>query len=188
MRSGWFSVSVKTTQIWPDRIHVEARVPLLGRLISSGYDGTVGWATGEDGALRQLAGRELQEFLLGQRLDRLVRLFELYPSRHLLPAGTDGSQRVELKTTFGTSETWTFDPATGLLRSTDGQRDEGPKKGVVRVVSRFEDYRNVDGLVLPFKCEVQDGKDQFTVAITKIEDNVSINASSIEIPASVKAP
>ncbi len=188
LQSGWLKVSAKTTQLWPDRVLVEAKLPLIGKIISSGNDGVTAWAAGDDGSPRKLQGRELQEFVLGQRLDRMVHLLQLYPVRRLLPGAAAAPQQVEMGTTFGTQELWTFDPATGLLQSTDGPRDEGPKKGVLRVVSQFDDYRKVDGFTLPFRAVMRDGKTELTIIVTKLDDDVPLDAAAIAAPAKLGTP
>jgi hypothetical protein len=189
MQSGWFKLAVKTVQEWPDRVLMEARMPLTGSVVTSGYDGQVAWAA-DKGGPRRLAGRELQEFVLHQRLDQIVRLSELYPSRRLLPA--DGAadpavRKVVLGTSFGTEETWSFSVQSGLLAATEGLRDEGPSKGVVDVTTRLDDYRTVDGVTLPFRAAIRDGSSELNVVVNKLELSTQ-PGPPIAAPDTLKAP
>jgi hypothetical protein len=189
MKVGWFKVAVKTTQLWPDRVLIEATLPIIGKNVSSGYDGAVAWAAGDDGSPRRLQGREMQELVLGQRLDRIGRLLELYPVRRLLPPAAGAAstaQQVEMNTAFGTQEIWTFDPATGLLQSTDGLHDAGPKKPLARLVTHFEDYRKVDGLTLPFRALLDDGKSKCTITMTRLINDPPLDATIISAPPDLK--
>ena len=189
-QAGWLKMSTHTTQLWPDRVLTEGKLPIIGSTVTSGYDGTAAWAA-DKGGPRRLQGRELQEFVLHNRLDRMTRLFELYPKRRLLPAvvGADAvAPRVEMSTSFGTQEIWTFDPKTGLLRTVEGQEDAGPKKGVVDMTVQYEDYRTVDGLTLPFQATIQGDDSKLTLKITKLESSAEASGIAIAAPADLKQP
>jgi hypothetical protein len=186
LQSGWLKVTVKTTQVWPDRTLVEARLPLIGKTATSGYDGSIAWSPGDGGSPERLQGRRFNEYVMDQRLDRTARMLELYPGRRLL-SQQGGAAVVELTTAYGTHEQWTFDTVTGLLRSVDAERDEGPKKGVVRVQAAYDDYRTVDGLTLPFHMSMSDKDKKFTATITQIDNNAAVDAGIITPPAELVA-
>jgi hypothetical protein len=191
MKAGWIKLDARTTAQWPDRVLVESRLPIVGTRISNGYDGATAWVTEAGGSARRLQGRELQEFVLGQRLDRMTRLFELYPQRRLLPpkaGGGAGPPQVEMTTQFGTRETWTFDPASGLLQAAEGMRDGGPKKGLIRIVTRFDDYRTADGLTLPFHAALQSGDSSMTLTVNAVHDNVPVDPAAFTPPKELGAP
>jgi len=191
MKAGWIKLDAKTTSQWPDRVLVESKLPIVGTRITNGYDGSTAWVTEAGGSARRLQGREFQEFVLGQRLDRMARLFELYPKRRLLPAkagDTAGLQLVEMTTQSGTTEVWGFDPATGLLQTAEGERDGGPKKGLIRIFTRFDDYRTVDGLTLPFHASLKSSDSSMTVTVNAIHDNVPVDATVFTPPKDLGAP
>jgi hypothetical protein len=191
MKLGWLKADAKTTTQWPDKVLVETRMPVVGTRLTNGYDGSVAWVTEVGGSVRRLQGREFQEFVLGQRLDRMARLFELYPKRRLLPpqgGDTAGLQLVEMTTQFGTTEVWGFDPATGLLQTAEGEHDAGPKKGLIKVFTRFDDYRNVDGLTLPFHAALKSSDTSMTVTLNAIHDNVPVDPALFAAPKELGAP
>lgn len=186
LQSGWLKLTVKTTQVWPDHTLVEARLPLLGKSATSGYDGSIAWSPGDSGSPERLQGRRFNEYVMDQRLDRTAHMLELYPGRRLL-SQQGGAAVVELTTAYGTHEQWTFDSATGLLRSIDAERDEGPKKGLVRVQAAYDDYRTVDGLTLPFRMIAADKDKKFTATIIQLDNNAAVDAAIIAPPVELLA-
>jgi zinc protease len=143
-----------------------------------GFDGQVGWTREPDRGLRTIEGTLLQQFALKYRLDRDARLDQLYPTRQVLPdALIDGRNQhvLKLTTTFATQELWYLDATTGLLTSTEVIENRGAKEGAVRVTTTFEDYREIDGVRLPFRTIVHDGKRTRTVSVMSIANNGPIN-------------
>jgi zinc protease len=188
MALGWhINADEETVQQWPDRgvQHVKAGGWGWSGTFSSGFDGKVGWKEGPREPLHPLQGTQLQQYILNLRLDRETRLDELYPVRRLLPDRMiDGKNNhvLELSTTFGTQEIWSFDATTGLLTETDVVQDRGPKDGLVKVVTRLSDYRDVDGVRLPFRMVVQDKERTYTVQVKSVTDNVSIEPRKFAPP------
>jgi zinc protease len=178
---------LETVQELPDRIVSRAKVKMLGKTVaefSSGYDGTVGWSLTKEEGLRRLEGAELQQMILDSRLDRELRLHELYPIRKALPPQSiDGRSHevLEMSTLFGSSEVWYFDAGSGLLTRTERVKDD-PKKGKLQVTSTFRDYREVDGVRIPFRTDVQEGKDKFTIKIKSVTHNVPLDAGTFTKP------
>jgi hypothetical protein len=173
------TVRLDTVQARPDRVIDRGEVSGWGWFakFSRGYDGKVGWQLEPGKPLRHLEGAYLQQLILRFRLDRDAHLNDLYPGRRALADTViDGrTQRVvQLSTAFGTNEVWSLDATTGLLTRTEVVEERGGAEGRVKVVTTFQDYRLVDGIKLPFRRIVQDGRRRTALTIRSIEDNVAI--------------
>jgi hypothetical protein len=58
--------------------------------------------------------------------------------------------------------------------------------GAVEQTSEFSDYREVDGVKIPFTVKVTSTIQRFTIALTKVEHNVKIDEALFSKPATVK--
>jgi len=74
-----------------------------------------------------------------------------------------------------------FDPDSGFLvrLQTEG---EGPN-GKVNIDSTFDDYREVDGVKLPFLIHQSLGEFSFTIKLTEVKHNVEIDDAKFDKPA-----
>ena len=145
--------------------------------VSRGFNGTTAWDQGPEQPLRLLQGEELGQYVLTNRLDRDVHLKELYPARRsLADRPVDGKlfRAVEMTSTSGQKEVWYVDPATALL-----VRIESSTKGVVRVLG---DYREVDGILVPFQVSTGDGKRSLMMRAKSIKHNVPLMTEDFASP------
>jgi zinc protease len=181
--SGGVTANLETLQQYPDRFITHSQVTVLGGIpvpglgFSSGYDGTIGWESVPKEGFHTVENDRLQQHVLASRLDREARLNEIYPGRKLLPdAIIDGKPQhvIELSTTFGTREVWFFDAASGLLTRTETQGLDD-KKSPIKVTNTFGEYREVDGVQLPFHTDVQEGADKYTIVVKSVTHNVPID-------------
>jgi hypothetical protein len=183
------------------QLHVRQQRPDLvserGRLggwgwsgaVARGFDGMVGWAEGPDEPIHRMEGARLQAYLLKSRLDRDARLTEFFPRRTLLPDRTvagNVQHVVELSTTFGTQEIWYFDAGSGLLVATDTEADRPGKDGAATVRTTLEDYRVVDGVELPFRRVVQDGKWKYALEVVSLSNNVALTHGDFVPPKEIR--
>ena len=58
-----------------------------------------------------------------------------------------------------------------------------PEAGPLEQVVEFADFRDVDGIKVPFKLKNSNAMQTFTVAITKVEHNVKIDPALFAKPA-----
>lgn len=61
-----------------------------------------------------------------------------------------------------------------------------PEVGEVEQTSEFSDYREVDGVKLPFGIRVSSAAQSFTISVTKVEHNVKIDETLFSKPGSAK--
>lgn len=167
---GWLSATLKSTLVQPNLFLDEAS--MLAVSSSSGYDGHAGWK--RDGSkLESLQGSELTRMLRGHSLDWYLKLQSWYPVRKRLPdAELEGTpvHVLELTASTGEKEIWRLDARSGLLRQVEGfafEKDKPPTKAV----TTFSDYRKIDGIVLPYKTTITDGKRTFTAVVGSLKHN-----------------
>jgi hypothetical protein len=177
--------TLETVQERPDRAAQWGEIESVGRF-STGYDGRAGWNLDPMEGLSEMKGLALRHFVLEMRIDRDVRLLELYPSRKALPDRQSGSRTlrvIELTPSQGLPERWYFDTATALLVLREYTEDRG-KAGRVAVTVRYDDYRTVDGMRLPFRLEVREARDDpFAVQVTSVTHNQPIDPARYARPA-----
>jgi zinc protease len=59
-----------------------------------------------------------------------------------------------------------------------------PEVGEVEQTSEFSDYREVDGVKIPFRVQVTSAIQSFTISVTKVEQNLKIDDTLFSKPAS----
>lgn len=137
----------------PDRWVELLDAPENDGVTGRGYDGAIGWSSNlTETGLRRLGGAELESRRRQAAFHRPLRLRELYPQLELRGAETlDGRRHQVVAATppVGQAETWYFDDVSGLLVRRDVVLD-GPL-GPFPVSERYLDYREIDGVVLPFR-------------------------------------
>src|SRR5215475_11818691 len=123
--------------------------------ISHGFDGVVGWSVNKavmGPGFRELSGKELAAEKRDAEFYSEVRLKELYPRMTLrgkMKVGVREAYVIEAKPAEGNPEKWYFDTQTGLLVRTDSVRERA--EGVrIPCATYLKDYREVDGIKLPF--------------------------------------
>jgi hypothetical protein len=61
-----------------------------------------------------------------------------------------------------------------------------PEVGEVEQTTEFSDYREVDGVKIPFGIRVTSALQNFSISVTKVEHNVKIDETLFSKPASSK--
>ncbi len=167
----------------PNRNAAIITIPGFG-VVQEGYDGKTAWAQDPQSGLREKAGAELGAAKLDGEFYKPVKLKQLYPK--IVVKGKDkvGDKDVyvvEATPAESATETWYFDAQSGLLLRQDAERESPQGKQAVQ--SFLEDYKDVDGVKLPFS--IRQVTPQFTITI-KIEDvksNVPIDDAKFKKPA-----
>jgi carboxyl-terminal processing protease len=143
----------------PDKSVTLISVPGAG-VMRRGFTGEYGYQQIPLMGFRRIEGAELDELKLTSDFNWMVNLERLYPKMTLRGTEETGGARlyvVEAETAAGLPSTLYFDAKTGLLVRRD------------RVY--FEDYREVDGIKLPFTV-----RDDFSVVrLTEVKHNLPID-------------
>lgn len=178
---GDMEFELSTVVVFPDRMRSEIKTPMGAMTQVLGPAGAfvlspMG-AQDMPGSMRDEMAKQMQRqpiFLVQKAGD---------PKLVVASAGKEKVGDIEaelLDVVYDKAEVrWFVDPATGrLLRSShSGVGREGPVKSVID----YGDYRNVDGLILPFAQEVtQNGQKAQSSKTTEIKVNTKPDASLFE--------
>lgn len=163
--------------------------PALGQMLSGG-DGTWYW---EANAMTGPKVKDGEELALARReadFDGLTNWRAWFQSAATAGVDTvDG--RVAWKVTMtpkeGSPETWCFDQETGL--QVKASMKVKTDQGTFPVDVFFTDYREVDGLKIPFRMKqsVMNGMQVMDFATDSVAHNVTIPDGRFDPPAEIKA-
>ena len=177
------SLGYEVYQTAPDRIYTVLNTPKQG-VIERGFDGQVGWEKGQRG-LRDLPAREV--YML-KRYPDLFKDLKLQGQFTRISYGgkdkIDGKDVVFLRGQGldGKGERLYFDAVSGLLvrRITSTPT----LLGLIPEQVDYDDYREVDGLKLPFTVRVSfiDSFYSSTRKFTEIKLNVPVDATKFQKP------
>ncbi len=173
--AGGLHVTVRNRWLAPDFFRQDSAVP--GGRIAAYYDGTQGWISTSQGE------GPLVDLQLDQVRGTLFRLYfrlllsDRLPGRTLTTAGSDG---VEVTLATGDSALITFDPSTGLLKtvSYEAKQVSGPR---LQMLETYSDFRDVDGIVIPFKSLIMQGAQEFAnVTVTEAKFNSGLQLTDLD--------
>ncbi len=147
-----------------------------------GFNGTAGWML-NNGGFRELSGTQLASEKRDAEFYWGIKLKELYPKMVLLGPVEVGVQTayycIEATPPEGDSVKLYFGAKTGLLHRIDSTI-ETATKGKVSYTTYYEDYREVDGIKLPFV--LRQPKWKYTYKFKEIRHNVRIDETKFKSP------
>ena len=138
----------------PNSFRLTMDIPGYG-VIETVLDGANGWEKNPDSGIHAMSKADLATALRDHDFYREVRLKELYPA--MTASGADKLEGravsvVEATPAGGPAEKLYFDAESGLLVKRDFERVT-LEDGIVPYEMLYKDYRDVDGLKLPFTIE-----------------------------------
>lgn len=177
------SVPITTYQQSPNRLLVETRFEKPGTLRQA-FDGKTAWVQHPLQGGRLLSAAETAAFAAQAWLHPSLHLAEMYPLRRWVGrethAGIDQVVLV-LGKDENVLETWRFDAGSARLLEIERTQDAGPH-GSVPVVIRFEDYRIVDGALVPFTVRTRLPAFETVLRLDRVEHNVPIDDALFRQP------
>jgi len=152
-------------------------------VVQEGFDGKAGWGVDPQNGLRDKTGAELASAKLDAEFLKAIKIKQLYPK--IVVKGKDkvGEKEVyvvEATPVESSVETWYFDAQTGLIVRQDSER-EGPQ-GKQAIQSYMDDYREVDGVKIPFKLRQVTSAFTIDIKIDEIKHNVPIDDAKFNKP------
>jgi hypothetical protein len=187
--AGMGKAAFTLTQESPNKMAMTIDLPGMGKMVQ-GNNGTHAWEYSAMTGPRLLEGEELLESN-GQSLFNA----ELYPEKvytktevvGIEKVGDSDAYKVAMTTKGGSTRTAFYDKASGLLvKMTMLQKSQ---MGEVAIDSITSDYREVDGVKLPFKTTIKinvgPGMEQ-VMTIEKLTHNTEIAADAFKAPAEVQ--
>jgi outer membrane lipoprotein-sorting protein len=158
---------------------------VAGSAFREGFDGTIGWAEDPQSGVREQTGAELAET---RRQADFYSPFNVH--EHYSKVTLAGSEKIDEHDTYvleaalpegGQPDKLYFDASSGLPVRLISQHHS--PEGVAQFQEDFSDYREVDGITLPFKIVQTGGDSTFVVRISDVRHNVELDDGEFSKPA-----
>lgn len=171
------SGTIEVREKAPDRIL--AVITIAGASFRQGFDGTVGWTDDPENGLREQSGAELAEARRDADFYHVLDMRRLYARLTVI-----GEEKIGDRTAYvveaalpegGTPDRIFFDAQTGLLLRVVSQHHDS--EGVFEYRVDYDDYREVDGVKLPFVVRQTTGASTLTIKLTGVRHNVALDDS-----------
>lgn len=159
-------------------------VIINGASLREGFDGTTAWTDDPADGTRILSGVELSETRRDADFFHPLHLHQIYSN--LAFAGTEKIGDRVAYVVEGTSaeesdpDKMYFDSQSGLVLRIVSHRHSPDSDGNVQ--EDFQDYRDVQGLKLPFTILQSGGSSGFAIHISQINPGVSLDDSEFAVP------
>jgi zinc protease len=157
---------------------------LNGASFRQGFDGTNAWTDDPQDGLRAQAGAELEDTRLDSDFYHPLDLRKLYSKFAVMATekiGDHDTYVVEASREGNEPDKMYFDVKTGLAIRLVSRRHTS--SGVSAYQEDLEDYREVDGIKLPFVVHQSIAQPSFTITFTEVRHNVELDDSEFQMPA-----
>lgn len=167
----------------PGSFRLTMDIPGYG-VVETVLDGGNGWEKNPDSGTHAMSKADLAVAQRDHHFYREVRLKDLYPQMH--PAGRDKVNGrevyvVEATPAAGPAEKLYFDAENGLLVKRDFERVT-LEDGIVQYEVLLKDYRDVDGLKLPFTIEQRAPDNTMIFKFSEIKNNAPLADTAFAKP------
>ena len=166
----------------PNKSLTVLNVQPLG-VVKQGFDGHSGWFFSKSVGTRNLKGPELAALTADADFYRDLRIRELYPTTKLLGKTKSGFRElyvVQAVPRGGAAEHFYFDVETGLLFRRDTARQTS--EGMVRAEMYYGDWREVDGIRLPFSITQSMARMTLAFTVEEVKHNVPLEEAVFRRP------
>ena len=173
-------------QVAPASGYMVIDLPGAG-MIERGTDGTVVWETNPMTGPRIMSGQEREQALREMKINSELNPDQYYDSietKSLEDVNGKPCYRVDFVSKTGVKESRWYDKDSGLL--VKGSVDVQSQMGPIHAESTVDDYRDVDGLKVPFKTTQTGNGLTFVVTMEKMEHNVDVPKEKLALPEDVK--
>ena len=178
--TSWGQLEIYTKA--PNKSLTVMNVEPMGQ-VKHGYDGCTGWTVGDTIGSHTLPGANLSGFSPDGDFYRELKLRELYQGIRVLGTIKEKDREfylVEGYPVVGGVENMFFDANTGLMTGRDVTQQTA--QGPVRVEMRYSDWREVDGVKLPFKITQSMPNLKFVFTVREVKHNLPVDDSLFEKP------
>ncbi len=172
-------------QLLPDQMLTRISLPGVGEILS-GYDGRTGWTVNPLSGAMLMTGQELAQ--TRERAQSLASLRDsvVVPEREtvgLTEYGGESCWKVRLIWVSGRESFDCYSGETGLLIASEDS--QASMMGEVPVTTRFSDYQEFHGMVLPTRL-VQTALGQVQEMLVREVEVDSVDPASLDPPSSIK--
>lgn len=157
---------------------------LNGATFRQGFDGTTAWTDDPQDGLRNETGAEFEDTRFDADFYHPLDLRQLYSKFTLTGTekiGGHDTYVVEAARAAAEPDKMYFDVKTGLALRLISKRHT--PEGISAYQEDLEDYREVDGIKLPFIVHQSISKPSFTITFTEVRHNVELDDSEFSKPA-----
>lgn len=159
-------------------------VILAGSAFRQGFDGTEGWSDDPVNGVHVKTGEALEEMRRDADFYHPLHLQQIYSK-----FAVEGSEKINghdayvLEATLpgGGSDKMYFDQASGLVVRIETRVHTSD--GVQNFVEDIEDYRQVDGVKLPFTVHQTNAESSYTIRFGDVHHNTELDDSEFAKPA-----
>jgi len=155
-----------------------------GAAYRQGFNGTAGWADDPQNGLREMAGAELEETRRDSDFYHPLDLKKIYTKFNvtgLEKVRERDAHVVEASLAEGGVDKLYFDVPSGLVLRIVSQHHT--PDGVITFSEDLSDYRDVDGVKLPFTVHQSSAESDFTIRFSEIHHNVTQEDGQFSKPA-----
>lgn len=171
----------------PNKSYTQMSSAAIGNT-ERGYDGEVFWEKSTAMGARILEGGELADAIRESAFDQVAEWRQFFDKAELTGSDTTGGalcHTVVVTPKVGRPQTWYFDQKTGLLRKISTTVEH--QMGAIPVTSIIDDYRAVDGILIPFRMTQSAMGQNMSMAIDTIAQNIELPPDIFKVPDDVKA-
>jgi hypothetical protein len=150
-----------------------------------GFNGAIGWLKRNRSGLSKLTGEQLAQLKRGADFYGSTKLSELYATISFIRMDKVGTHDVyvfEATPSAGKPDTLYFDTQTALLLRSDSY-SEAQKGKPEPTETYYEDYREVDGVKLPFTQRQVGSGYTITLKVYEVKHNVPIDDAKFDGPS-----
>jgi hypothetical protein len=158
-------------------------ITLSGATFRQGFDGTTAWTDDPQDGLRSETGAELEDTRFDSDFFHPLDLRKLYSKFTVLGTEKIGEQEayvVEAARTGRDPDKIFFDTKTGLALRLISHRHS--LEGLSTYQEDLEDYRDVDGVKLPFIVHQSIAEPPFTITFTEVHHNLELDDKEFSKP------
>ena len=166
----------------PDKSYSKMNLQGIGEIVT-GTDGKTAWTMNPIQGNRDITGEELLQLKLANNLSRDVNLDKLYANWTVKGIEKVGGQDayVLVGTPAGLQpETFYFDKQSGLLVQSESTMVS--PEGKMPAKAFYEDYREIDGVKIPYKMRVVVPQAEIITTITEIKHGAAIEEAKFAKP------
>ncbi len=166
----------------PNKSVVVLNFPDAGTL-REGYNGVIGWSQQPQEEVRVMTGTELASTKVDSDFYKDIRLLEVFPKLTFMgteKVGDKLTHKLEGVSKEGYSETMYFAVESGLLLRTDSVEETPVGKVVFEIY--LDDYREVDGIKIPFSASHRSPDLTLRFKIREVKHNIRVDDARFEKP------
>lgn len=174
--------TIEVRQKAPNRILTT--VMIAGASFRRGYDGTVGWSDDPENGVRELQGGELSDMRREADFYHTVNLRTFYTKFTVI-----GKEKVGDRLAYvveatpsegGDSDKMYFDTETAILLRIITKQHTA--EGASASQEDFEDFRDMDGIKLPFTIHQSGSEPESTIKVDEVHHNVALDDAEFSKP------